>query len=292
MKITQRLLERPASPVFICDVSPPRGSDPALLEPLRGLNADFLSVAYNPGRSVRVNSVAAAHWLKRETGADVAFTIATRDMNRVATQSLLLGAQLLGLENVIVVRGDDFSARELESTRAVHDFTPTGLIRAVGAMNEGRDHRGLRLRGPTGICVGATIDLGRGIEREARLTHRKAEAGAQFFVSQPTFDTAEPLRFLARYAELYGELAAPVFHGVPVMAAGSLALAPVPQWLADDLAAGRSGSDVAAQMVSEYMDAGIRAFYLVPPILRAGRRDYDAAREVLGQPWRRICPRG
>ena len=148
-------------------------------------------------------------------------------------------------------------------------------------MNEGRDHRGLRLRGPTDICVGATIDLGRGIEREARLTHRKVEAGAQFFVSQPTFDVDEPPRFLERYAELYGELAVPIFHGVPVMASGSLALAPVPQWLSDDLAAGRLGADIAAQMVSEYLDAGIRAFYLVPPILRAGRRDYDAARAVL-----------
>ena len=281
MKITQKLLDSPDAPVFICDVSPPRGSDPALLEPLRGLDADFLSVAYNPGRSVRVNSVAVAHWLERETGADAVFTIATRDMNRVAVQSLLLGAQLLGIENVIVVRGDDFSARELESTNAVHDFTPTGLIRAIVAMNRGRDHRGLRLRGPTDICVGATIDLGRGIEREARLTHRKAEAGAQFFVSQPTFDTAEPLRFLERYAELFGELAAPIFHGVPVMATGSLALAPVPQRISDDLAAGRPGHDIAAQMVSEYLDAGIRAFYLVPPILRAGRRDYDAARAVL-----------
>ena len=117
MKVTQKLLDNPDAPVFICDASPPRGSDPALLAPLRGLGADFLSVAYNPGRSVRVNSVAVAHWLERETGADVVFTIATRDMNRVAVQSLLLGAQLLGLENVIVVRGDDFTERELSSPR-------------------------------------------------------------------------------------------------------------------------------------------------------------------------------
>ena len=283
MKIVDKFLQNPDAAIFICDVSPPRGADPGLLEPLRGLDADFLSMAYNPGRSVRVNSVAAAHWLRRETGAEAAFTIATRDMNRVAIQSLLLGAELLGLENVIVVRGDDFTPRELATVRDVHDFTPTGLIRAIGAMNEGVDHRGLRLRGPTNFCVGATIDLGRGIDSEVRLTHAKAEAGAQFFVSQPTFSAEPPARFLERYAALYGELGAPVFHGVPVMAPGSLALGEVPQRVTDDLAVGRPGADIAAQLVDDLRDAGYRTFYLVPPILRAGRRDYDAAREVLAR---------
>ena len=283
MKIVDKFLQNPDAAIFICDVSPPRGGDPGLLEPLRGLDADFLSMAYNPGRSVRVNSVAAAHWLRRETGAEAAFTIATRDMNRVAIQSLLLGAELLGLENVIVVRGDDFTPRELATVRDVHDFTPTGLIRAIGAMNEGVDHRGLRLRGPTHLCVGATIDLGRGIDREARLTHAKAEAGAQFFVSQPAFSAEPSVRFLERYATLYGELGAPVFFGVPVMAPGSLALGEVPQHVTEDLAAGRPGADIAAQLVDELRGAGFRTFYLVPPILRAGRRDYDAAREVLAR---------
>ena len=283
MKIVDKALESAGAPVFICDVSPPRGADPGLLEPLRGLDADFLSMAYNPGRSVRVNSVSAAHWLQRETGAEVAFTIATRDMNRVAIQSLLLGAELLGLENVIIVRGDDFTPRELSTVRDVHDFTPTALIRAIGAMNEGVDHRGLRLRGPTNLCVGATIDLGRGIDREARLTHAKAEAGAQFFISQPTFDAEMPVRFMERYASLYGSLGPPMFFGVPVMAPGSLALGDVPRRVTDDLAAGRPGADIAAQLVGELTDAGFRTFYLVPPILRAGRRDYDAAREVLAR---------
>ncbi len=283
MKIVEQVHRNAGEPVFICDVSPPRGADPGLLEPLRGLDADFLSMAYNPGRSVRVNSVAAAYWLRRETGADMAFTIATRDMNRVAIQSLLLGAELLGLENVIVVRGDDFTPRELSTVRDVHDFTPTGLIRAIGAMNEGVDHRGLRLRGPTDLCVGATIDLGRGIDSEVRLTHAKAEAGAQFFVSQPTFSAELPLRFLERYASLYGDLTAPVFHGVPVMAPNSLALGEVPQQVTDDLAAGRPGADIAVQLVDDLTDAGLTTFYLVPPILRAGRRDYGAAREVLAR---------
>ncbi len=74
-----------------------------------------------------------------------------------------------------------------------------------------------------------------------------------------------------------------MFFGVPVMAPDSLALGEVPPGVTDDLAAGRPGADIAAQLVGELMDGGFRTFYLVPPILRAGRRDYDAAREVLAR---------
>jgi hypothetical protein len=54
--------------LFISDFSPPRRTDPRLLEPVRNLDADFISVAYNPGRSTRVNSAFAAHWVKENMG--------------------------------------------------------------------------------------------------------------------------------------------------------------------------------------------------------------------------------
>ena len=83
--------------VFICDFSPPRGSDPALLEGAQQIGADFISVAYNPGKSTRVNSTLAASWIQANAAQDVLFALATRDMNKVAAESLLLGADLMGL---------------------------------------------------------------------------------------------------------------------------------------------------------------------------------------------------
>ena len=165
--------------LFVCDFTPPRGADPALLQPARDLQADFISVAYNPGKSVRVTSLIAAHWIKQNTGRDALFTIATRDMNKLAVESLLLGAGLLGLENAVVVKGDRFTGRELSSLEAVDDFTPTGLLAAATSMNRGLDYRGGKLRSPTALCVGATIDLGLGLEAQTRLTRRKVEAGAR-----------------------------------------------------------------------------------------------------------------
>ena len=83
-------------PAFICDYSPPR-SGRAEDAPEPPDNVDFISVAYNPGRAVRVNSVAMAAVLRDRHGADPIFTLATRDLNRLALESLLLGAQALGV---------------------------------------------------------------------------------------------------------------------------------------------------------------------------------------------------
>ena len=280
--VVDKLQLDPDRTVFICDFSPPRGGSADLLEPAINLDVDFISVAYNPGKSARVNSVAAAHWIKTNTGREVVFTLATRDMNKVAVQSLLLGAQLLGLENVMVVKGDQFNERELSLVNEVNDYRPTDLLRSINELNNGVDYKGLKLRTPTDFCVGASIDLGRGIDSESKLTHRKAAAGAHFFVSQPTFHPDEPKRFLETYAERYDEeLTAPIFHGVQLMTQDSIVFGNIPQWVTDDLAKGRSGADIALQVLRGFTDAGIRSIYLVPPILRGGRRDYEAAQAVL-----------
>jgi len=104
-KITDRCYEAGRHTCFICDFSPPRSGEAELLNQAI-INADFISVAYNPGRSVRVSAHMLAAAIKQRLGKDVVFTLATRDMNKLAIQSQILGAQVLGLENLIVVRGD------------------------------------------------------------------------------------------------------------------------------------------------------------------------------------------
>ena len=281
-KITDRYEQSADTPLVICDFSPPRGAGPELLEPAAGIDADWISVAYNPGKSTRVSSPIAAHWIKENLGRDVVFTLATRDMNKIAMQSLLLGAQLMGLENVVVVQGDRLTERDLSRVRDASDYRPTELLGAIREMNQGIDFKGLKLQSPTDFCVGASLDLGRGIEREVRLARRKVEAGAQFFISQPTFDPAGALELLDRYAEESGErLSAPVFFGVQVMTTGSPVFGDVPEWVTDGLAKGRSGVDIALDVLDRFIQAGFRSFYLIPPILKGGRRDYEAAQVVL-----------
>ena len=267
---------------IICDFSPPRGGDAALLADVASLDADFVSIAYNPGLSVRINSAMTAAWVKSHTDRDVVFTLATRDMNKVAVQSLLLGAQLLAVENVVVVKGDPLSERDSQRFRAVDDYTPTGLIRSIIDMNGGIDLRGLKLRAPTDFCVGATIDLARDLDAELALTRQKVEAGAQFFLAQPTFDPGVVLSFMDRYASQFGEaLEAPVFHGIQVMAPESIRFGDIPDWVTNDLDSGRPGEEIALEVWQRYIDAGLLLAYLIPPILRGGRRDYAAAQRAI-----------
>ena len=279
VKVVDRVHAQTGRPAFICDYSPPRSGRPEDL-PTPPELADFVSAAYNPGRAVRMNAVAAAAVLRGRHGADPIFTLATRDLNRLALESMLLGAQALGLENVIVVAGDPFGPRD--TAAAVYDCRPTELIAAIASLNSGADHRGSSLRASTDFCVGATVDLGRGVEREARLAARKVAAGADFLITQPVFDPADIGRFTDAYARAYGEaLSAPVFYGVGLMDPDGVSFAAVPEWVTDDLAAGRSGVNIALQVWEGLRGAGAADCYLVPPIRRSGARNYGAAQEFL-----------
>lgn len=278
-KVTDRSSAATGRPAFICDYSPPRSGRPEDV-PTPPANADFISAAYNPGRAVRVNSVAMAAALRDRHGADPIFTLATRDMNRLALESLLLGAQALGLQNVIAVAGDPFGPRD--AAIPVNDYRATDLIAAVANLNDGVDHRGRSLRAPTDFCIGATVDLGRGIEREARLAVRKIASGAHFLITQPVFDPDDVGRFADACARASGgESAVPVFYGVGLMEPDGVSFASVPQWVTDDLANGRSGVDIALEVWSALQSAGVGDCYVVPPIRRSGARNYAAAREFI-----------
>ena len=114
MKVTEKCANQGQETLFVCDFSPLKSS--AAAEHLQNasiLEADYISVAYNPGKAVRVDSAALAYTIKQQAQKDVIFNLATRDMNKLAMQSHLLGAEMLGLENVMVIGGDPFNERDL-----------------------------------------------------------------------------------------------------------------------------------------------------------------------------------
>ena len=267
---------------IVADYSSPRGTDPALLDEARYLDADFISVNYSPGKSARLNSAFAAAWIKQNTSKEVIFSLSTRDMNRVAAQGLLLGAGMMGLENVVVLKGDSFTESELEITKAVDDYVPTGLIRAIADMNRGIDYKGLKLQNPTSFCIGAAIDLTRSMDRQVALTRKKVETGAHFFLLQPLFFPERLTEFLERYADQYGEdLSALICCGVQVLVKDGVTFGNLPDWVTLSLRKGRSGEDIAVETTSRYLDAGHRSIYLLAPIYRGGRRDYAACQRVI-----------
>ena len=277
-KVTERGYAVTGRPAFICDYSPPRSGRPgaALPPPER---ADFISVAYNPGRAARVNPVIAAADLQRRHSAAAVFTLATRNMNRLALQSLLLGAQTLELRNLIAVAGDPFPPDDDAAT--VSDYRTTGLIAAAAALNAGVDYRGRTLPDATDFCIGAAVDLGKGIAAEARLAARKVRAGAHFLITQPVFNPDDAAHFADALAAR--KVSVPVFYGVALLEPGSLAFSAIPPGIAAALDAGRSGVDLALETWAALQTAGAADCYLVPPIRPGGARNYDAADEFLRQ---------
>jgi 5,10-methylenetetrahydrofolate reductase len=269
------------TPIFICDFTPPRGADLALLDGASQLQkAHFISVAYNPGKLVRLDSVTTAYHLQQRFGRDVVFNLSPRDMNKIALESRLLGASSLGLENVLVIQGDPISERD--AVTEVSDYRATDLIAAIRRLDEGLDYRDGKLRSACDFCVGATIDPTRPLEHEVSLAHRKVQAGAQYFITQPVLAAEQVQAIRAAYEATAGnELDLPVFWGVQLLSKDGILFSSIPESIRHDIEQGRDGVEVALEVIESLKGAGERAFYLVAPILKGGARDYATASRFL-----------
>lgn len=280
-RVTAAGYESTGKPAFICDFSPPRSGErqdiPAIIP-----DADFLLVNRNPGRAVRADSAMLAAELQRRTRKSVIFALLTRDMNRLATQSYLLGTQLLGLENVVVAQGDSFSSADAGRVSDVADYRPTELISHISQMNQGTDFRGRKLDSPTDFCIGATVDPGQDPSRQAALAYRKVNAGATFLITQPVYDPKYAATFMEAYGEITdGPCPAPVYWGLQMLEEESVAFGSVPPRLQEELASGRSGVDLALEVYTLFLESSMHNVYLLPSIGRGGARGYEAAQEFL-----------
>ena len=280
MKITEGCFEATGHTSVICDFSPPRSGDSEVVGQAQ-IDVDFISVAYNPGRAVRTNSAMLAAAIQR-SGKDAVFTLATRDMNKLALQSQLLGAQMLGLQNVVVVQGDPFGQQDQTRVVSVNDYYSTGLIAAISQMNLGVDFKEGQLRAPTDFCIGATVDLSRGIEEEAQLAVRKVSAGAEFLITQPIFNVDHVARYRESYAYHAGKAGTlPIYFGLQILEQDGVLFSSVPESVRGELEGGSSGVDIAVDLYQKFQDARLNNIYLMPPIKRGGARNYEAAKEFL-----------
>ena len=282
MKVIDVAFETTGHSSIMCDFSPPRSGEPNIVIQAQ-IDANLILVAYNPGKAVRTSSPMLAAAIQ-QSGKDTVFTIATRDMNKLAVQSLLLGAQTLGLQNVVVVQGDPFSDRRISGVASVNDYRPTELIADIAMLNRGIDFKGRRLGAPTDFCIGASVDLGRGIEKEAQLALKKVQSGAEFLITQPIFDVDHVARFRESYGYHAGKAGTlPIFFGLQILENDGVVFTSVPPSIRSELERGRSGIDIALDLYQKFQDARLNNIYLMPPIKRGGIRNYDAAQEFISK---------
>ena len=281
-KVTDRVFHSDDGLTVICDFSPPRDLNRPIVDEASKLGADFVSVAYSPGRSVRVDSLIAAYEISRNTNQEVVFTIPTRDMNKLAIQNHMLGAARLGIQNVLVVRGDRFIDAEPSPTKNVNDFSTVGLIAALKAMNGGVDYRGYSMPSTTDFCVGASINVSSDLVRQAKLMDRKVQSGADFLITEPIYDLNHLDDLIAEYEKVSDRaIDVPVFVGIQVPNLEGPMFGAIPESLRLDLMKGREGTDIALELLRGFIDNGVNKIYLIPRIGRSGRRDYEGAAQVL-----------
>jgi homocysteine S-methyltransferase len=195
--------------VVSVEVDPPRG----LVLPRRALagaallkeaGADAINIGDSPMARARMSPLAMAILLQREVDVEIIVHYTTRDRNLIAIHSDLVGAHVLGVRNILCLRGDPPSLGGYTDVVAVWDISSVGLIRILKLLNEGIDWTGKAIGRAASFFIGGSANPNaEPIESEMKLMRRKVEAGAQFFMTQVTYDPDRLDRFLEQAAKFH-----------------------------------------------------------------------------------------
>jgi methionine synthase / methylenetetrahydrofolate reductase(NADPH) len=196
------------APSLWLEIAPPRGiAVESLLQKLQSLrgHANVVNLADNALGKVKMSGLVFAQMIKARVGTAIALNVSCRDRNRFALRSDLLGAGALGIEAIVALRGDKLPSDGSAGARPVHDVDTFGLLRIIADLNRGDTGEGKRmLKTLPGLLLGVVGNPNRQpFKPEVELLRRKAEAGAQFVVTQPIFERRTALTF-AEEAHRYG----------------------------------------------------------------------------------------
>jgi homocysteine S-methyltransferase len=143
--------------------------------------------------------LAAAALLEREAGVETVAHYTCRDRNLLGMGTDLLGAQALGLRNLLLVTGDPPKMGPYAESTAVFDVDAIGLTNLVARLNRGQDLGGHPLGSRTSFVIGVAVNPSAvDLEREMERWYWKVDAGAEYAVTQPVFDPARLAAFLER----------------------------------------------------------------------------------------------
>jgi methylenetetrahydrofolate reductase (NADPH) len=185
--------------VITGELTPPKGTDltelfakAAALAPY----VDAFNLTESPRARMTVEPKAVAHHLL-DRGIEPIVQITSRDRNRIAIQADLLGAALLGIENILFMGGDAPQGGDHPEAKPVFDLVTAELLNAARCLAAGRDLAGNELKGTPKLFVGAVANPGAlDFAAEVANTHRKITSGAQFLQTQALYDAPTLERFL------------------------------------------------------------------------------------------------
>jgi methylenetetrahydrofolate reductase (NADPH) len=170
------------------EVGPPRGSDPEVIirkaEMIRQ-HVDAVNVTDNQTSMTRLCSLAACIRLKL-MGLEPVLQMVTRDRNRIALQSDILGAASFDIANILCLSGDHQSFGDCSRGQNVHDIDSLQLIQTVRQMrDEGKFLGGDPITRPPQMFVGAAENpFADPYEIRVPRLAKKIAAGVEFIQTQ------------------------------------------------------------------------------------------------------------
>ncbi len=212
--VLQRSLESEGVTIT-AEIMPPRGADHSsaiakakkLTKYVHALNVTDCSRAV-----MRMSSLALCKLLL-DKGLEPVLQIACRDRNRIAIQSDLLGANALGIKNILCLTGDPVRVGDQPDARQVSDLEAIRLLKQVTAFNHGKDPTSGQLPdGATNLFAGAAADPNcKSFSGLRSRLEKKSIAGARFLQTQMVMDPYVLDRFCK---EIATPLKLPVLTGV------------------------------------------------------------------------------
>jgi len=189
--------------VTTVEVLPPKGCNPwKTLESIRLLKEagiDGVNIPDGPRAQTRMGAMATALMVQREVGIEPVLHYCCRDRNLLGMMSDLLGAAAMGLRNLLLITGDPPKMGPYPDATAVFDIDAIGLTNMVNKLNHGLDIGNNPIGDPTAFSIGVGVNPGAvNMEEELRRFEWKIEAGAEYAITQPVFDTAQLRDFLKR----------------------------------------------------------------------------------------------
>ena len=185
------------------EVLPPKGCDAAKtleqIKLLKSAGVDGVNIPDGPRAQTRMSAQATAVLVEREIGIEAVLHYCCRDRNLLGMMSDLLGAAALGLRNLLLITGDPPKMGPYPDATAVFDIDSIGLTNMVNKLNNGLDLGDNPIGMPTAFCIGVGVNPGAiNLDEEIKRFEYKVEAGAQYAITQPVFDTEQLRTFLKR----------------------------------------------------------------------------------------------
>jgi homocysteine S-methyltransferase len=203
------------------EVLPPKGCDAQKtldsISALKEAGVDAVNIPDGPRAQTRMSAQATAILVEQKLGIEAVLHYCCRDRNLLGMMSDLLGAAALGLHNLLIITGDPPKMGPFPDATAVFDIDSIGLTNMVNRLNHGLDLGNNPIGCPTAFSIGVGVNPGAiNLEEEIRRFEWKVEAGAEYAITQPVYDTKQLRDFLKRIEHVRIPIVAGIFPLVSI----------------------------------------------------------------------------